>query len=415
MKVGSLFAGIGGFDLGLERAGMEVVWQVEFDPYCNKVLAKHWPSVKRYGDIYEVNTEELEKVDVICGGFPCQPFSHAGKRRGKSDNRYLWPEMFRIIKDLKPTWVIGENVAGIVNMALDTVLLDLEAAGYEVWTFIIPAAAVGAPHQRKRVWIIAYRNPTGQSDLSQEHRGVGTSEEERVSSLGGCSDPRSVAHSDSIGYPRSVGEEVRRQTEETSNSELSGGSETRRSLSNSIRPGDVADSYDNGCPTSEEQGSSNERSNSSKTRSFQTSKSEGPGEQYADVADTAGDGCKDGCAETRREVRQGKQGRLFQFEGEGQDVAYAEQHSERTAFGERSNRGRSDSKPNDGDGVGDDFGDCGETFRQQWEFEPDVGRVAHGVPSRVDRLKCLGNAVVPQVVEAIGRMIMDIETGGSSI
>jgi len=172
MTVGSLFSGIGGFDLGLERAGMTIKWQVEIDDFCNKVLEKHWPDVKRYRDIKELRGDELEPVDLICGGFPCQPFSAAGKRRSKEDDRYLWPEMLRIIRSVRPNWIIGENVAGIVSLALDDVLSDLENEGYTCQSFIIPACAVNAPHRRDRVWIVANRNGKGQ--LQQE--GVVTEE-----------------------------------------------------------------------------------------------------------------------------------------------------------------------------------------------------------------------------------------------
>ena len=158
MTVGSLFSGIGGFDLGLERAGMTIKWQVEIDDFCNKVLEKHWPRVKRYRDIKELRGDELEPVDLICGGFPCQPFSAAGKRRSKEDDRYLWPEMLRIIRAVRPTWIIGENVAGILSLALDDVLSDLESEGYTCQSFIIPACAVNAPHRRDRIWIVAHTN-----------------------------------------------------------------------------------------------------------------------------------------------------------------------------------------------------------------------------------------------------------------
>ena len=161
MTVGSLFSGIGGFDLGLERAGMTIKWQVEIDDFCNKVLEKHWPDVKRYRDIKELRGDELEPVDLICGGFPCQPFSAAGKRRSKEDDRYLWPEMLRVIRAVRPNWIIGENVAGIVSLALDDVLSDLENEGYACQSFIIPACAVNAPHRRDRVWIIANCDNTG--------------------------------------------------------------------------------------------------------------------------------------------------------------------------------------------------------------------------------------------------------------
>jgi DNA (cytosine-5)-methyltransferase 1 len=161
MKFISLFAGIGGFDLGLERAGMQCVGQVEIDSYCQSILSKHWPDVKRMGDIRDVTAESFESVELICGGFPCQPFSVAGQRKGKSDNRFLWPEMCRVIQAYRPAWVLGENVAGIIDMALDDVLSELESYGYSVQCFVIPACAVDAAHRRDRVWIIAHSTGIG--------------------------------------------------------------------------------------------------------------------------------------------------------------------------------------------------------------------------------------------------------------
>ena len=213
LTFGSLFSGIGGIDLGFERAGLTCEWQVEIDDYCNRVLAKHWPDVKRYRDVKEVhgivshskptgagnnsqaisgqrrqpvdsgatsirqrhgaistsrlNTNGtdgftkacpscLPPVDVITGGFPCQPHSVAGKRKGAADDRNLWPEYLRIITELRPTWVVGENVPGIITTYLDTVLSDLEGAGYEVSTFNLPAVAFDAKHRRERIFVVAY-------------------------------------------------------------------------------------------------------------------------------------------------------------------------------------------------------------------------------------------------------------------
>ena len=158
ITIGSLFSGIGGFELGLEMAGFgPTLWQVEINDYATKVLEKHWPETERFRDIREVGRQNLERVDLICGGFPCQPFSVAGKRAGQSDDRYLWPEMFRVVRELNPEFVIGENVSGITKMALDQVLSDLESEGYETTTFVIPACGVNAPHRRDRVWILARR------------------------------------------------------------------------------------------------------------------------------------------------------------------------------------------------------------------------------------------------------------------
>lgn len=160
MSVGSLFAGIGGFDLGLERAGMSVRWQVEIDPFCNRVLAKHWPDVRRYGDIRDCGAGNLEPVDLICGGFPCQPHSLTGKRYSANDERDLWPQFHRIICELRPRWMLAENVPGLLSSDdgrfFGGILRDLAQSGYDAEWDCIPASAVGAPHLRDRVFVFAY-------------------------------------------------------------------------------------------------------------------------------------------------------------------------------------------------------------------------------------------------------------------
>ncbi len=161
MKVLDLFAGIGGFSLAAHWMEWETVAFVEWDAFCQKVLAKNFPNVPIFGDIKEFDgTQYNGTIDLICGGFPCQPFSTAGKRDGKDDDRYLFPEMLRVIREVKPTWIVGENVAGLVSMengsVLDGILTDLENEGYQTQTFIIPACAVQAPHRRDRIWIVAH-------------------------------------------------------------------------------------------------------------------------------------------------------------------------------------------------------------------------------------------------------------------
>lgn len=158
MKVLDLFSGIGGFSLGLERAGMETVAFCEIDEFCQKVLRKHWPNVPIYNDVRTLNYEG--PVDLICGGYPCQPFSNTGRRLGKEDERHLWPAMCEQIRQHNPDWVICENVRGHVSDGLDDVLMDLENLGYAWWTGIVPACAVGAYHNRERVWIVS--NNSGQ-------------------------------------------------------------------------------------------------------------------------------------------------------------------------------------------------------------------------------------------------------------
>lgn len=161
MKVLSLFAGMGGFDLGFELAGFNVVAQVEIEPYCKQVLKYNFPTARQYGDIREVTGGQILRdcgaIDVICGGFPCQDISSAGKGAGLDGSRSgLWWEMHRLIGELKPAWVIAENVAALRTRGLDRVHASLEELGYKVWCFGIPASALGAPHQRKRLWIVGY-------------------------------------------------------------------------------------------------------------------------------------------------------------------------------------------------------------------------------------------------------------------
>lgn len=161
MKVLSLFAGIGGFDLGFERAGMNVVAQCEIDPWCQKILNKHWPEVPIYEDVKNLSKEKLNddgigSIDLICGGYPCQPFSLAGQRQGANDNRHLWPEVFRLVKSIRPKFCVFENVYGHISMGYDQVASELEAVGYKTESFVIPSCAVGLPHKRERLWIVAY-------------------------------------------------------------------------------------------------------------------------------------------------------------------------------------------------------------------------------------------------------------------
>jgi DNA (cytosine-5)-methyltransferase 1 len=219
MRFGSLFTGIGGIDLGLERAGMECAWQVENDPYCIKVLEKHWPNTWRYEDVKQIHglvahpnsqwsqpsarktvsggqdtktpysqsgsgsgagpalcttgeraecSDCLPTVDLLAGGFPCQPHSVAGRRRGAEDDRNLWPEYLRLIRETRPRYVIAENVLGIVSTYIDTVLSDLEGESYTCWAFNIPACAFDAPHRRERIFIVANADGTGRQEWEKQ-------------------------------------------------------------------------------------------------------------------------------------------------------------------------------------------------------------------------------------------------------
>ena len=168
MTHGSLFSGIGGFDLAAEWMGWDNLFHVECDPFCRQVLAHHFPNSKPYEDIKTFDaTTYAGGVDIISGGFPCQPFSAAGNRRGTSDGRYLWPEMFRVIREACPTYVVAENVRGLISwnegLVFDTVCVDLESEGYEVFPVVLPAAGVNAPHRRDRIWVVAYSDDKGRA------------------------------------------------------------------------------------------------------------------------------------------------------------------------------------------------------------------------------------------------------------
>jgi DNA (cytosine-5)-methyltransferase 1 len=333
----SLFSGIGGFDLGLERAGMTCVGQVEWEPYCQAVLKHHWPHVKQMGDIRDVKEDSFGPVDLICGGFPCQPFSVAGKQRGKDDNRYLWPEMFRVIRTYRPTWVLGENVPGIVKMALDQVLADLEGEGYAVQAFLIPACGVDAPHRRERVWIVAWN--------AQSHTG----------------DTLSRIWKRASAIPGRI-----REAESGT--------------------GDVADA-----PGGENHGRGNlEEATGSRLGINATAVAGGE-----DVADAPIHGSD---ARLPEPIQSRQAGWSEQLCG---DVP----HPGNQGLEER------EKQPAQQKFQAAERGDCWPD-EAEWFAKSGMGRLAHGLPNRVAQLRALGNAVVPQVVEEIGRCIMAAERKG---
>lgn len=266
LTVGSLFAGIGGFDLGLERTGgFRTSWFCEQDKFCQRVLAKHWPGVPCYEDVCALTGASVSPVDVLCGGFPCQDISLAGKGAGIGGSRSgLWSEYARLIGEIEPRWVVVENVAALLGRGLSVVLADLSALGYDAEWDCLPASAFGAPHRRDRIWLVAY-----------------------------------PARNAASGVRASAGSE-------------------RKRVGTGGQPG--------GTP---------------------------------EVADSAN--------QRHKRSRHARDGRTRSSDG------------------------------------------CYRSAPEQWEFEPNVGRVANGIPSRVDRLRSLGNALVPQIPEWIGYRILAYE------
>jgi len=282
-----LFSGIGGFSLALEKVGFTTIGFCERDEYCRLLLQKHWKGVKIHNDIKKLEAKDIEeRVEILTGGFPCQPYSVAGKQKGTDDDRYLWPDMFRVIKDVKPTWIIAENVRGIINiqdgMVFETVCSDLESEGFEVQPFVIPAAGVGAPHKRERVWIVGY----------SKHNGSLTTKIKR-------------------GNTETDAGTQKRQNE-TIESERASGSRNNAVMENS-----------------------------------------------------------------RRSLRQGTE---------------LTRENENEIRKETTDKHKRSSRPTWG----------------SWISEPAVGRVVNGLPCRSHRLKALGNAIVPQIAEEIGKAIWKV-------
>lgn len=298
MRALDLCSGIGGFALGFERAGIETVAFCERDAYCRAVLRKHWPTVYCHKDITKVHGEGFRGIDIISAGFPCQPFSLAGPRRGTADDRHIWPEVFRIVRRAKPRWFIGENVPGLDDkreMVLDRVLDDLESADYETRTFEIPACGIDAPHKRARIVIVAYH--TG-----EQIRTAGQSRK--------CGD---VAHNQSIGR-------------------------------------------DQGHPDNRW----HVQRNPAQSRSGHHGRSD------------VGNGHHDG--------------------RERQWLSHGSQWEQDPHF----------------DWTGEEWIVCGDGKARR--IKSGILLLAHGIPARMDRVKALGNAFVPQIAEEIGRAIISADS-----
>jgi DNA (cytosine-5)-methyltransferase 1 len=356
---GELFAGIGGFSLGLERAGMTCKWQVEIDPYARAVLNKHWPDVRRHDDVRtfppthtHTHTQDFS-VDLICGGFPCQDISVAGKGAGLAGARSgLWHEFARIIGELRPRYVIVENVAALLTRGMGTVLGDLSSLGYDAEWHVIPASAVGAPHRRERVWIVGVRGWLGsQADASRSDSYGIRSHQPEVNVI---RDAELRDKQDCLA--RSVCDHVSNANDE-GQPDVPVDDESRRGVP------EFAVSY---------------------------------------VADAQNDGRAGGAR-----LRSDRERALSAEQGiVGREACGRGKSCRRSADATDAHRsGRQQQRRPESVRAQQPAAQCGGW----WESEPDVGRVAHGVPSRVDRLRCLGNAVVPQVVEVIGRAILEAE------
>ena len=398
LTVGSLFSGIGGLDLGLERAGMNVIWQSEIDPYACRVLSKHWPEVVNHGNIKEINWQKVERPDVICGGYPCQPFSTAGKRRGEEDPRHLWPWVRTAISELRPRYAILENVRGHLSMGGLSVIGELTNIGYDAEWRIVSAASVGANHRRDRVIIVAYPNNT---------RG-GTSRS--ATNRNGAQEVEEWQHEPQFGFSgcgTNVADTEGKRCETWGQSERAQQTHTKPSCSCQY----VADT--DSAPRQQQQ-----------KRQVQEPNIGGRSAGQGNMANTSSERCVDGQPEIN--TTNGRLTTQPQPLNSSTEMAYTDsirlegQRAEQQTTGairsseipdnERIGNGEhrlaADASETRGLGVFDRRGEARYDGWQWWTTEPDVGRVAHGIPHRVDRLRGLGNAVVPQVAEVIGRLVI---------
>jgi len=410
LKILDLFSGLGGFSLGLERTGRyKTVAFCEIDKYCTLLLQKHWKGIKVYNDVKKITKEGfeadgIESPDIITGGFPCQPFSVAGKQKGTSDDRHLWPEMFRIIKAFKPRFVIGENVPGIVNIqdgvVFETVCTDLESQGYEVQPFNIPAAAVGAPHQRKRIWIIATLADSVSNDerreisRSDEEKGRVQEEHRSKDSASGIFSRTSEIRKSNNGYEAmensgrtlQQGSSIREKNED----EVGKENANQHQRSSSSSESNVANA-----DTRLSDGQKKELQSRRQTSIFSRE-----GEDVANAKSISSDG-----REIGQHSEESREKRKIGIEVGG--VSSDRQKLANTDSERLERLGQSRSQFNEtSSSTSSSEERQGQVGQGWWEFEPNVGRVAHGVPGRVHRLKALGNSIVPQIAEEIGRAII---------
>jgi len=323
-------SGIGGFSLGFRWAALsEPVAFCEIDPYCQKVLAKNFPNIPIFNDVKELvndrpeSTRTIPDHDILTSGYPCQPFSVAGQRRGEEDERNIWRFVFEIVKRKHPTWCVFENVYGHIAMGLDQVLHDMESEGYSTQTFVVPACSLNAPHKRDRLWIVG----------NSEHDG-------------------------------SLASKIRRGNQETSRGTSQGQNQAEQSSRTSRRKDNVtlADTKSEGLQGLDK------HSPTISTERDEITDIGTKGSRDKNVANTKCMG-----RESRTSVRE--------------ELAREESHGK---FNNRSTDGSAQ-----------------ERARSWWDVEPNVGRVAYGIPSRVDRLRGLGNAIVPQIAMQIGLSIKE--------
>jgi len=357
LKILDLFSGIGGFSLGLEATGhFETAAFCEIEPYCKQVLKKHWPTVPIFDDIRQLKGTDIGTIDIITGGYPCQPFSVAGKQKAEQDPRHLWPEYFRLIQELRPTWVIGENVSGHIKLGLDSVLEDLASEGYSTRTFSISASSIGANHKRERVWTVAYSG-----SIANAMRGIDNSLSKESRSWS-YYEGRGRGNANGISHPST---NERLDSKDVENS--------RRTL------------WQRGQFSKENEDEIGKENANQFKRSSGTSR--------FNVANTERQRLE-GFSEHSTTISRQDQGTYTRNEGSrGENKTMVDSSTGRCTSQE------TEVQP----------GRYSSFDSSWWQSEPELGRVAHGVSGRVHRLKALGNSIVPKIVQEIGNAIIEAE------
>lgn len=398
MRMLDLFSGIGGISLAAEWAGIETVAFCEIEPFPQKVLRKHWPNVPIYDDVRTLTKERLEAdgiraIDIVSAGYPCQPFSYAGKRRGTEDDRHLWPEVKRLLQEIRPRWFVGENVAGHITLGLDDVLSDLESLGYTAQAFVIPACSVNAPHRRDRVFIVGYAEHYGPSsatlrrsvDSSGDHITKGQDETCQSSGASGREINATMAYT-----------AEQRLSERRSTGLSEGGAETRTGLdTESKRCGSLADS----------------KGDSARRLPI--------GERKTDTRPSC---CGEDVANTTSRRRSGQRESIQSSDsttyrerktGEPLDVRIGTVGATQPGLGgmfDGLSSGLDGNKLNPLDILTNTLSEVqwpAPMGIPQYDWEPP--RIATGVKNRAARLKALGNTVVPQQIYPIFQAIVEIE------
>ena len=383
LKVLDLFSGIGGFALGLDSTGIfETVKFVEKDKYCQKVLQKNFPNIPIEEDIKNVEGKEGD-ADVVVGGFPCQPMSVAGKRKGTDDDRYLWPEMFRLIKQIKPQFVIGENVQGIINiqngMVLRQVQDDLESEGFEVQCFLIPASGIGAWHQRYRVWIVGHSEHNGllASKIERRNTETATGTQEGTNTT---SEPKRTSGS--------------RNNEDVSNTEIIGTGEPRNI---DQEKGDQSSSSTQSNSSSEDVSDTD----SGMRRGWRTIGESGENKVWRFYSEEEEQTRVDIRSETiRRDVISGEETNALQSNDERREERDVSDQSEEQNINSRRH-------------------DTNEQEQTWWQVESNICGIPNGISyeldkDRANRIKTLGNAIVPQIAREFGLAIKKVLSDSNS-